>query len=141
MATATLAQALFGGPGPMDGLVLEVTRGLSTALAIRGSAVPCPDCVCQCAPTLACSEGALPQEFATATWPSGPTLFGLGVVVGALGVAVAQRWASGARATAPPAAVTAVETGPVPENVAKLALEQLEAVKHRFKQDFGSEVK
>ena len=131
MAIATHAQALSGDPARMDGLVLEVTRGLSTALAIRGSAVPCPDCVCQCTPTLACSEGALPQEFASATWPGGPTLFGLGVVVGALGVIVAQRWAFGARARAPPAAVAAVETGPLPENVAKLALEQLEAVKRR----------
>ena len=115
----------------MDGLVLEVARGLSTALAVRGSAVACPDCSCQCAPALACSEGALPQEFAPATWPGGPALFGLGVVVGALGVAVAQRWALGARARAPPAATAAVEAGPLSVNVEKLALEQLEALKRR----------
>ena len=115
----------------MDGLFLEVARGLSTALAVRGSAAACPDCSCQCAPALACSEGALPQELTPATWPGGRTLFGLGVLVGALGVVVAQRWARGARARAPPAAAAAVEAGPLPESVEKLALEQLEALKRR----------
>ena len=123
---------LFSGDqAPMDGLVLEVARGLSTALAVRGSAVACPDCVCQCTPTLACSEGALPQELAPATGPGGLTLFGLGVLVGALGVVALQRWACEARAKAPPPAAAAVEAVPLPESVEKLALEQLEALKRR----------
>ena len=115
----------------MDGLVLEVARGLSTALAVRSSTVPCPDCVCQCSPTLACSEGALPQELAPATGPGGPTLFGLGVLVGALGVVALQRWACEARAR-PPAPIAAAEVpASLAEGVEKLALEQLEVLKRR----------
>ena len=115
----------------MDGLVLEVARGLSTALAVRGSAVACPDCVCQCTPTLACSEGALPQELAPATGPGGLTLFGLGVLVGALGVVAVQRWACGARARPPAPAAAAVEAAPLGVGVEKLALEQLEVLRRR----------
>ena len=115
----------------MDGLFLEVARGLSTALAVRGSAVACPDCACQCAPTLACSEGALPQELAPATGPGGRTLFGLGVLVGALGVVALQRWACEARAR-PPAPTAAAEVpAALTEGVEKLALEQLEVLKRR----------
>ena len=115
----------------MDGLFLEVARGLSTALAVRGSAVPCPDCVCQCSPTLACSEGALPQELAPAAGPGGPTLFGLGVLVGGLGAVVVQRWACKARARPPAPAAAAVEVAPLTEGVEKVALEQLEVIRRR----------
>ena len=123
---------LFSGvQAPMDGLALEVARGLSTALAVRGSAVACPDCVCQCSPTLACSEGALPQELAPALGPGGLTLFGLGVLVGALGVVALQRWACGARAKPPAPAAAAVEAAPLAVGVEKLALEQLEVLRRR----------
>ncbi|CAK0846173.1 unnamed protein product [Prorocentrum cordatum] len=91
----------------MEALLLEITRGISTALAVRSSAVPCPDCTCNCAPALACSEGALPREFGQETgweWP-GPwacfSLIGLGAVAGASAVLLAQRWLAPAPAAAP----------------------------------------
>ena len=115
----------------MDGLVLEVARGLSTALAVRSSTVACPDCVCQCTPTLACSEGALPQELVPAAGPSGLTLFGLGALVGALGVVAVQRWASEARPRPPAPAAAAGESAPLVKGVEKLALEQLEVIRRR----------
>ena len=115
----------------MDGLFLEVARGLSTALAVRGSAAACPDCSCQCAPALACSEGALPQELTPATWPGGRTLFGLGVLVGALGAVALQRLVCEARARPPAPTASAAVPAALTEGVEKLALEQLEVLKRR----------
>ena len=73
----------------------------------------------------------MPQELAPATGPGGLTLFGLGVLVGALGVVAVQRWACGARARPPAPAAAAVEAAPLAVDVEKLALEQLEVLKRR----------
>ena len=115
----------------MDGLVLEVARGLSTALAVRSSTVPCPDCACQCSPTLACSEGALPQELVPGVGPGSLTIFGLGVLAGASGVVAVQRWVFGARAKPPAPPAVLVEPAQLVEGIEKVALQQLDVIRRR----------
>eukprot|EP00959_Pyramimonas_sp_CCMP1952_P141114 2953397-Pyramimonas_sp.AAC.1 len=103
----------------MNELVLEIARGLSTSLAVRASTVGCPDCVCQCSPTLACAEGSLPQEYTTPTSPSGPTFFFVGTIVGALGVLVVQYCVIGARTTPTISTAAAAGFAPLTDDVEK----------------------
>ncbi|CAK0885367.1 unnamed protein product [Prorocentrum cordatum] len=125
--------AAAAGQAPMNELVLEIARGLSTSLAVRASTVGCPDCVCQCSPTLACAEGSLPQEYTVPTGPSGPTFFFVGTIVGALGVLVVQHCVFGARATPPVPAAAAAGLAPITDDVEKVALQQLNLLRQRRK--------
>ena len=71
------------------------------------------------------------QELAPATGPSGLTLFGSGVLVGALGAEALQRGAGEARARPPAPASSAEVPASFAEGVEKSALEQREVLERR----------
>ncbi|CAK0824931.1 unnamed protein product [Prorocentrum cordatum] len=95
----------------MDPLLTEFSRGFSTALAVRFSAVPCPECACHCAPVLSCAEGAVPRELGASRWPSLGAclaLLGLDTALGAAAVLSVQRW------LAPAPSASHVPSSPAP---------------------------